>query len=80
MGENTIRQGIFKCLENTGALIEENEMDFKLKDVILDSLAFVTFEIEIENYFNIDIPAEKFSADWLEYDVFQLEELIKSCI
>lgn len=80
MKTNTIQQGIYKCLENTGALLEENDSDFKLKDVILDSLAFVTFEIEIENYFDVEIPAEKFSTDWLEYDIYQLEDLIKSCM
>lgn len=80
MKTNTIQQGILKCLEHTGALIEESDNNYKLKDVILDSLAFVTFEIEIENYFNIEIPAEKFSIDWLEYDIYQLEDLIKSCM
>ncbi len=79
MEASKIRDGIYKCLENTGTLVKEKNDNFKLKEVITDSLAFVTFEIEVENYFHIDIPAEKFSSNWVDFSINQLISLIQSC-
>ncbi len=78
--EKMIPQGIKKCLENTGILIDEYDNTLKLSEIILDSLALVTFEIELENYFDIEIPAEKFSRDWLSMSLSKLELIIKSCL
>ena len=75
-----INNGIKTCLENTGSLVEEFDEMMILKEVIFDSLALVTFEIELENYFDVEIPAEKFSKDWMNFSFKQIGEILKSCL
>lgn len=51
---------IVEVLEEMGLVIEfcEDKMDFDLREYVVDSLEFVSFIMEIEQHFEIEIPSE----------------------
>lgn len=46
------------CFENIGILVEDIDKSENLMDFIEDSLTFITFIVEVENIFEIEIPDE----------------------
>lgn len=70
---------IIRAINGAGTLIEKIDNDIILKDVITDSLTFVSFFIEIEQEFDIEIPDEEYGEKLLEYSIAELKELIKRC-
>lgn len=63
---------IKEALENTGIYIEDFDAEAKLKEYLVDSLTFVSFFIEIENLFTIELPDEFYSQDMLEITIHEL--------
>lgn len=51
---------IVEVLDDMGLVIDfcEDKMDFDLREYIVDSLEFVSFIMEIEQHFEIEIPSE----------------------
>ena len=65
MKEN-IRVQAIKCLENVGIFINnESSEDVCLVDHNLDSITFISFIVELENTFHIEIPSQYISYDFL---------------
>ncbi|MHC1748511.1 MAG: phosphopantetheine-binding protein [Cellulosilyticaceae bacterium] len=58
-----IKNEIIKCFNNLGIIVEDENENFYIKDYIEDSLAFISFIIEIEQKFNIEISDEYLLAD-----------------
>lgn len=59
-----IARGIIDVLDMMGIVIGEEEFeDLDLREYVIDSLQFITFILELEHYFSIEIP-----ADILVYD------------
>lgn len=53
------QEKIIKILEDMGILVIKNqEEDINLQDYITDSLQFITFIIELEKAFDIEMPDE----------------------
>lgn len=51
-----ISNGIKKSLDNIGILYDTTfNMNDALSDYITDSISFISFIVELENYFNIEI-------------------------
>jgi acyl carrier protein len=63
-----IEKDILQCLANVGIMIEnyENMDDIFIIDHIDDSIQFISFIIEIETKFNIEIPDEYLGAGEFE--------------
>lgn len=53
-----MRERILKCIEKIGLQVEIDIQDFDVNDYIKDSITFITFVIELENEFDIEIPDE----------------------
>lgn len=51
---NKLRQ----CFENIGILVDDLDKAENLMDLIEESLTFITFVVEVENIFEIEIPDE----------------------
>ena len=66
MTENEIKQRILVCLNNTGIGISTFEEDIRIDEIAPDSLTFITLIIELENAFEIEIPAELLSGETFE--------------
>ena len=48
---------LLNCMENIGILVMEREkQDIDLSEYLVDSLMFVSLIVEVENYFQIEIP------------------------
>ena len=60
METNKVVMEIVEVLDDMGLVIDFNEdkMDFDLREYIVDSLEFVSFIMEIEQHFDIEIPSE----------------------
>ncbi|MCL1884679.1 MAG: hypothetical protein FWF81_13130 [Defluviitaleaceae bacterium] len=58
-----IHPRMIECFNNLGIIIDEYADNFDIGDFISDSLAFVSFIIELENLFSIEIPDEYLSSD-----------------
>lgn len=59
-----INFGINKCLDNIGIIVDEEiYMETELSKYIPDSISFITLIVELEQYFNIEIPDEFLLVD-----------------
>jgi len=57
---------MIECFNNLGIIIDESIDNFEIGEFISDSLAYVSFIIELENLFSIEIPDEYLSGDALK--------------
>ena len=57
------------ALQNIGIYIpkEDFSMDLKIRDFIEDSLTFISFFVEIENLFDMEIPDEVYVGTVYDY-------------
>ena len=58
MKEEMIKQKVIECMNNIGVYILEDETNFRIDDYIIDSIMFVSFIIELEQMFDVEIPDE----------------------
>ncbi len=76
-----IRREIINCLENVGILIDPSLEDVNINDYDVDSITFISFIVDIEKVFNIEIPdglLYKQVLQSLNGFVSLVEELIES--
>lgn len=64
-----ILEGILECLNNIGIVCGDKiEPEEKIADYINDSISFITFVVELENYFQIEIAENYLVADeWVTF-------------
>lgn len=74
-----IKKGIIEALENIGVFCDCEDDDIQLQEVILDSIMCITFIIELENIFGIEIPDKYLNRDQLS-DYKAIENLIYSLL
>jgi len=53
-----MRDRIVGCMKNIGLTVESDEPDFDVNEYIKDSITFITFIVELETEFDIEIPDE----------------------
>lgn len=46
---------VLQCLENIGLEIDEEEKEMNLRDILQDSLLFISFIVEVEEVFKIQV-------------------------
>ena len=55
---------VIKCLENIGVVLDEKDIcNILLSDLIEDSLMFISFIVEIEEAFQIEVSENMLSID-----------------
>lgn len=56
-----IKQGLFKCMDNIGIILEnDDDKDFDLSEYIFDSITYINFLYQIEEYFSLELNDEMF--------------------
>lgn len=70
-----IEKRLMKCLNNVGIIINSEEELQGLKDFIDGSIVFITFIVEIEQEFKIEIP-----DDFLQIECLETIDSIKAII
>ena len=55
MTEELIKQQVIACMENIGICVFSTDENFRIDDYIIDSIMFVSFIIELEQTFEIEI-------------------------
>lgn len=69
-----------KCiLENIGVYCNEIDENTVLHEFIEDSITFVSFFVEIESEYNIEIPDQFYTKDVMSYPIIKLVEIIEKC-
>lgn len=59
MNSDKIMVGIVEAMNNIGLYFDYNDLlNAQLMDVLVDSMSFVSFIVELEIYFGIEIPDE----------------------
>ena len=59
MCENVIKDEIVQVLGNLGVLIGEEELSrYSIGEIIPNSLLYISFIVELEQVFNVEIPDE----------------------
>lgn len=56
--DNDNKEGIIVCLNNIGVIIDDLDLEEKVENHLTDSISYVSFIVELEQYFNIEIPDE----------------------
>ena len=74
-----IKQGILEALEAIGVILDENVENISLSEIIEDSIAFMSFIVELEDKFSIEIPDDWLAADRLA-TLADVEMLISAII
>ena len=59
--EVIMRKKILQCLEEIGCIVDEETED--LSEIIVDSVMYISFIVEIEELFCIEIPDEYLAQD-----------------
>jgi acyl carrier protein len=55
MDNQLIQNGIIECMKNIGIFVDEAG-NFEIQEYINDSITFLTFIVELEQKFGIEIP------------------------
>jgi len=58
MDYGAVRKTLLNIIDEMGIVVDDDNNDFILNEYITDSLSFISFIIEIENQFNIEVPVE----------------------
>jgi acyl carrier protein len=60
MSRDDIKSGIITCFQSIGIMVADDNLsdDLEIQEYIEDSIMFITMIIELESYFNIEIPDE----------------------
>lgn len=61
-----IRKRVINCLNTVGILIDPTSDDVNLNDYDVDSISFISFIVEIEKEFDIEIPDGYLYVDVLQ--------------
>lgn len=61
--DESILEGIEKCMQNIGLSFDREQND--LSAYIEDSISFISFIVELEQYFKIEVTDDYFSSDRL---------------
>lgn len=61
-----IRNRIIECLDRVGILVEAEEDDVNVNDYGVDSISFISFIVEVEKEFNVEIPDGYLYVDVLQ--------------
>lgn len=67
---------IIGCMENLGMYVEADDKNIILQDYIADSLMYISFIVELEQQFNIEISDEYLVPDKLK-TIDDVVEMIK---
>lgn len=66
MNFEEIKCKIIGLLESNGVLLELIDQDIDLREYAIDSIAFISFILDVENEFGIVIPDDFLSVDILK--------------
>ena len=72
---------IIECFNNIGIMVDNDDLsDFDMQNFIEDSIMFITFIIELETKFEIEVPDEYFMPDKINSfdDIVDLIYLLKT--
>lgn len=61
-----IRNKIIECLNRVGILVDSKLTDININDYGVDSISFISFIVEVEKEFNIQIPDGYLYVDILQ--------------
>jgi acyl carrier protein len=77
MDNKAIQSGIIECLKNIGIFVDDAD-NFELPEYIDDSVSFLTFIVELERKFEVEIPDNYLSMKELNTlsDVYDLVNMI----
>lgn len=70
---------IKNILENVGVYCDNFTEKSILKDFLEDSLTFVSFFVEIENEYGIEIPDVYYTSQTIDSNIFNLLTIINKC-
>jgi acyl carrier protein len=76
MNVSDIVTRIESIFERIGVYVEEFDSEYLVEDFILDSLAYISFYIEIENEFNVEFSDEVYVVDVSEFKIVEFAERI----
>lgn len=78
MESKAVKEKIVECMNNMGIVNFEDDTNFRVDEYILDSVMFVSFIIELEQMFDIEIPDEYLIADRLQTfdDIYNMIESV----
>ena len=60
-----IRATVIQCFQNVGVFLDSSQQDISINEYDLDSIAYISFIVEIEKALQIEVP-----DTYLQYDNF----------
>lgn len=72
------KEEILEILHNIGIYIEDIELDYKIEDMIEDSLSFISFFIELENKYNVEFPEVFFEEMTYQKTLLDIKNYIET--
>lgn len=72
------KEDVLEILHDIGIYVEQIEMDYKISDLIEDSLSFISFFIELESKYDVEFREDFFAETTYEMELTELEKVIKS--
>ena len=79
MTEELIKQQVIACMENIGICVFSTDENFRIDDYIIDSIMFVSFIIELEQTFEIEISDAYLNIQRLE-TLDDVCEMVSRCL
>ena len=75
------KEGIIVCLNNIGVIVDDLDLEEKVEDHLTDSVSYVSFIVELEQYFDIEIPDEYLGSQSIQSfrDIEAIIKLLQKC-
>lgn len=65
-----------QILDNIGVYVEYKDNNLKISEIIGDSLTYISFFLEVEKVYDIEIPDEFYTDDIYEFTITEFIEKI----
>lgn len=79
MNESDHKKGIIICLNNIGVIVDNLNLEDRVENHLIDSISYISFIVELEQYFDIEIPDEYLGSQSIQ-SFRDVEEIIKIAV
>lgn len=67
---------LLEILHEIGIYVEQIKMDYKIEDLIEDSLSYISFFIELESRYNIEFPEDFFAVNIYQMSFAEVQTIV----
>lgn len=72
------KEEILNILHDIGIYVEQVEMDYRIGELLEDSLSFISFFIEVESKYDIEFPEKFFTEQIYKLKLIDFQKIVEA--